>query len=106
MLEHFNLKKKEKPTDSNTPKLTKSEEFRLDLFFWLQTFVIVGGNIKLIPLTGVTLPFISYGGTSLVSSLCLVGVLQGISARTQAKLRPPKAEKGTKPAPRRKGGKR
>ena len=72
----------------------------------LQTFVIVGGNIKLIPLTGVTLPFISYGGTSLVSSLCLVGVLQGISARTQAKLRPPKAEKGTKPAPRRKGGKR
>ena len=41
MLEHFNLKKKEKPTDSNAPKLTKSEEFRLDLFFWLQTFVIV-----------------------------------------------------------------
>lgn len=41
MLEHFNLKKKKKPADPNAPKLTKSEEFRLDLFFWLQTFVIV-----------------------------------------------------------------
>jgi cell division protein FtsW (lipid II flippase) len=73
----------------------------------LQTSVIVGGNIKLIPLTGVTLPFISYGGTSLVSSLCLVGVLQGISARSQADLHPavPK-DRGTRPAPRRKGGKR
>ena len=69
----------------------------------LQTFVIVGGNIKLIPLTGVTLPFISYGGTSLVSSLCLVGVLQGISARTQAALHPVKPKgRGTKPASRRK----
>ena len=46
----------------------------------LQTFVIVGGVIKLIPLTGVTMPFISYGGTSLVSSLCLIGMLQGIAS--------------------------
>ena len=50
----------------------------------LQTFVIVGGNIKLIPLTGVTLPFISYGGTSMVSSLCVIGLLQGVAARIQA----------------------
>jgi cell division protein FtsW (lipid II flippase) len=47
----------------------------------LQTFVIIGGNIKLIPLTGVTLPFISYGGTSLISSLCIIGLLQGVSSR-------------------------
>ena len=73
----------------------------------LQTFVIVGGNIKLIPLTGVTLPFISYGGTSLVSSLCLVGVLQGISARTQADLHPaPRRPQSSRPASRRKGGKK
>ena len=50
----------------------------------LQTFVIIGGNIKLIPLTGVTLPFISYGGTSLVSSLCIIGLMQGVAARNAA----------------------
>ncbi len=50
----------------------------------LQTFVIIGGNIKLIPLTGVTLPFISYGGTSLVSSLCIIGFLQGVASRNEA----------------------
>lgn len=53
----------------------------------LQTFVIVGGNIKLIPLTGVTLPLISYGGTSLVSSMCLIGVLQGVFAGNRAQMR-------------------
>ena len=52
----------------------------------LQTFVIVGGNIKLIPLTGVTLPLISYGGTSLVSSMCLVGMLQGVYAVNRARM--------------------
>ena len=52
----------------------------------LQTFVIVAGNIKLIPLTGVTLPLISYGGTSLVSSMCLVGVMQGVYACNRARM--------------------
>ena len=58
----------------------------------LQTFVIVGGNIKLIPLTGVTLPLISYGGTSLVSSMCLVGIMQGVSACNRARMKEAREE--------------
>ena len=60
----------------------------------LQTFVIVGGNIKLIPLTGITLPFISYGGTSMVSSLAIIGLLQGVAARNEAGIRADKALAG------------
>ena len=52
----------------------------------LQTFTIIGGVIKLIPLTGVTMPFVSYGGTSLVSSLCLLGFLQGVASVNEADL--------------------
>jgi cell division protein FtsW (lipid II flippase) len=49
----------------------------------LQTFIIVGGNIKLIPLTGITLPFISYGGSSLLTNFAIVGILLAISDRAE-----------------------
>ena len=46
----------------------------------LQTMLIVGGNTKLLPLTGVTLPLVSAGGSSLVSTFFAIGVLVGISS--------------------------
>ena len=46
----------------------------------LQTMLIVGGNTKLIPLTGVTLPLVSSGGSSLVSTFLSFGILLGISS--------------------------
>lgn len=45
----------------------------------LQTFIIIAGVIKLLPMTGVTLPFISYGGSSLVANFVLLAVLLNIS---------------------------
>jgi len=45
----------------------------------LQTIIIVGGVLRLIPLTGITLPFISYGGSSLLTNFLIVGLLLHIS---------------------------
>ena len=54
--------------------------FGATLMLAVQTFVIVGGVTKMIPLTGVTLPFVSAGGSSLMSCMMLVGILLGISS--------------------------
>ncbi|NMA03411.1 MAG: FtsW/RodA/SpoVE family cell cycle protein [Clostridiales bacterium] len=51
----------------------------ITLIYGYQTFIIVGGVIKLIPLTGITLPFISYGGSSLISAFIAFGILQALS---------------------------
>ncbi len=47
----------------------------------LQTIIIIGGAIKMIPLTGITLPFISYGGSSLITNFVIMGLLLRISAQ-------------------------
>ena len=43
-----------------------------------QIFLTVGGGIKLIPMTGVTLPFVSYGGSSMLSTLIMFSIVQGL----------------------------
>ena len=52
--------------------------------FALQTFIIVGGILRLIPLTGITLPFVSYGGSSVVANFVLLAGLLLISNRANA----------------------
>lgn len=44
----------------------------------IQTFLIIGGVLKMIPLTGVTLPFVSYGGSSIIGSFLLLGILEAV----------------------------
>jgi cell division protein FtsW (lipid II flippase) len=56
----------------------------LTFSFALQTFIIVGGVLRLIPLTGITLPFVSYGGSSLLANFVLLAGLLLVSNRANA----------------------
>lgn len=50
------------------------------IMFAFQSFIIIGGVIKLIPMTGVTLPFVNYGGSSVIVSIMMIGILQWINS--------------------------
>jgi cell division protein FtsW (lipid II flippase) len=52
--------------------------------FALQTFIIVGGILRLIPITGITLPFVSYGGSSVVANFILLAGLLLVSHRANS----------------------
>ena len=52
------------------------------IMFGFQTFIIIGGVTGLIPLTGITLPFVSAGGSSLVVSFMAIGFLEGAANKT------------------------
>jgi cell division protein FtsW (lipid II flippase) len=55
--------------------------------FALQTFIIVGGVLRVIPLTGITLPFVSYGGSSVVANFILLALLLLVSNRANEQTR-------------------
>lgn len=57
----------------------------ISILFGIQSFIILGGVLKMIPLTGLTLPFVSYGGSSILSSFIALGILQICSEEIEIK---------------------
>jgi len=54
----------------------------LTSIFAIQTVIIVAGNMKFLPLTGIPLPFLSYGGSSIIANFIIIGILLRISHNT------------------------
>lgn len=65
----------------------------------IQAVAITGGVVRLLPLTGITLPFVSYGGSSMTSNFVLLGILGAISRRNEEE------ERGQESTPSRREGK-
>ncbi|WP_282926768.1 FtsW/RodA/SpoVE family cell cycle protein [Helcococcus kunzii] len=63
-------------------KFYSSLALSIGLLFAMQTLIIFGGVLKLIPLTGITTPFLSYGGSSMIANFALLSVLQYLTARS------------------------
>ena len=57
--------------------------YGIGIMYIFQIFLTIGGGIKFIPMTGVTLPFISYGGSSVMSTMIMFFIVQGIYIRLQ-----------------------
>lgn len=78
----------------------------LGTIYGFQIFLSVGGDIKFIPSTGVTLPLVSYGGSSLLSTLIIFAIIQGLYLLREREENEPAKKKPTKkkPTKKKKGG--
>jgi len=52
------------------------------ILFFIQLVINIGGNLGLMPITGITLPFISYGGSSLIANMIMIGIVESIIIRS------------------------
>lgn len=67
-------------------KFNKLLALGLSTIYIFQVFLSIGGVIKLIPSTGVTLPFVSYGGSSMLSSIIMISIFQGLYVLNQGRI--------------------
>ncbi len=77
----------------------KLTAFGLSVEFIVQVFLCIGGATKFIPSTGVTLPLISYGGSSIVATIVLFGIIQGmyvLNGREEARFEKEESPAGRK----------
>ncbi|OGY47951.1 MAG: rod shape-determining protein RodA [Candidatus Buchananbacteria bacterium RIFCSPHIGHO2_02_FULL_38_8] len=56
----------------------------VSILFFIQVFINIGMNVGLVPVTGISLPFVSYGGSFLIISLVLIGLVESIIARSRS----------------------
>jgi cell division protein FtsW len=66
----------------------------ITLMLGIQTILIVGGTLRLLPLTGLTVPLVSYGGTSMLVTLFALGVILGIGTVPRRRVEPFSVKRG------------